>query len=957
MGRRMGYLGTKLPRACVGAVALAALAALSSAARLPGEPACTEGCRLVLATAAPPEATVDGSDAGDGEVDSRAGPSWASGAQVLETSYVRVEVDTQAGAFRVLDAATGVELAASAGGKHPWLGFTQWLGHDFSALYEGYAFRLGTRIATHAAGRVAAWRRMHDGGLCGRENALAGDRSCDALQLSMDTGDLRGRRINVTVSLAGERAIAMDFEVLPPTLPKLWWERLLPTTRLTQERIRFALKTKRGRGAFGLGERFDHANREGTKAYCWAEDGGWGFGTNMRLPKGAASTYMPVPFWLQRDGTGLWLNTTSRTEIDFGKEDQERIYVQTENARIRLVILTEPTPRDALGAFTARVGRPLIPPKFQLGPWKQMDMLDETAHPFSARSFSGLQAAEWLADQDVPTSVNIWAVHFSPTDRDFDQFDYLKAGNAAFHELGLKTLSYVNPMVSKTSNRLYAEAHAKGYFVRSESGAPDVFLYKGAGIIPFLVSSVDFTSAAAVKWFQQKVLKPPIDAGFSGFMYDYGEYVGKYTRASTGEAGATLHNAYPVLYQRAGYEFLTASDPLRVEAGYAPDYIFYTRSGYTGTSGSTWATWTGDPFSDFSHTSGLPAQVNAMLTAGMAGIAFSGSDIGGFVWTETVPLELWARWAQVGALSGIMREQLGGTPLTQHIKGNIHQYLGGTAIWRRNAKLRTQLFPYLYTASHEARTHGLPLMRHHILSFPEDDEAVKQNHQYMLGPDLLCAPVVAHGITEMQVYLPKGASWVDLSSGMLYDAKDGRHRLAYAPAVVGGDYVVVPAPVDGTPPLFARAGSVIAAVDPTVDTLVESAADQRVVALGERAHIVHLWFAPDSNLGARGKTWDGLEVVLSTDGSGETSLMIGDAASRTHVAQLPLPLAPCGVLIDSRGVELPRADGWSQVVDAAAPIDASCWFWDDVPRVLWVRTATGSSTVRFNTTCSAGASL
>ena len=50
-------------------------------------------------------------------------------------------------------------------------------------------------------------------------------------------------------------------------------------------------------------------------------------------------------------------------------------------------------------------------------------------------------------------------------------------------------------------------------------------------------------------------------------------------------------------------------------------------------------------------------------------------------------------------------------------------------------------------------------MRHHLLAYPEDAEAVAQDYQYMFGPDLLAAPVVRKKQTSQNVYLPRGDSW------------------------------------------------------------------------------------------------------------------------------------------------------------------------------------------------------
>lgn len=71
----------------------------------------------------------------------------------------------------------------------------------------------------------------------------------------------------------------------------------------------------------------------------------------------------------------------------------------------------------------------------------------------------------------------------------------------------------------------------------------------------------------------------------------------------------------------------------------------------------------------------------------------------------------------------MMHTQTGGTPLLHVPKSHIHDTNEGTFIYRKFAKLRTALFPYMYTAALEAHTAGLPLMRHHLLTFPHDRRA------------------------------------------------------------------------------------------------------------------------------------------------------------------------------------------------------------------------------------------
>ena len=95
--------------------------------------------------------------------------------------------------------------------------------------------------------------------------------------------------------------------------------------------------------------------------------------------------------------------------------------------------------------------------------------------------------------------------------------------------------------------------------------------------------------------------------------------------------------------------------------------------------------------------------------------------------------------------------------------------------WRRWAKLRTQLYPYIAAALAEYQRSGLPLMRHLVLVAPDDAEAVGRDDEFLFGPDLLAAPVLDPGARSRDVYLPDGA-WVDLWRAGRVRLRDGRLR-------------------------------------------------------------------------------------------------------------------------------------------------------------------------------------
>jgi alpha-glucosidase len=110
-------------------------------------------------------------------------------------------------------------------------------------------------------------------------------------------------------------------------------------------------------------------------------------------------------------------------------------------------------------------------------------------------------------------------------------------------------------------------------------------------------------------------------------------------------------------------------------------------------------------------------------------------------------------------------------------------------------KFRARLQPYLYDLMWRYAEMFEPIVRPTFYEFPHDARCFDDNDELMLGPSLLVASVVEPGATERRVYLPSGTDWYDYWRNTLH---------------AGGEVVSAPAPW-GRPPLFVRAGSVIAA--------------------------------------------------------------------------------------------------------------------------------------------------
>jgi alpha-D-xyloside xylohydrolase len=84
-------------------------------------------------------------------------------------------------------------------------------------------------------------------------------------------------------------------------------------------------------------------------------------------------------------------------------------------------------------------------------------------------------------------------------------------------------------------------------------------------------------------------------------------------------------------------------------------------------------------------------------------------------------------------------------------------------VTRRFAHLKNSLMPYLWAAAVEAHEHGIPVMRAMLLEFPDDRTASFLDRQYLLGPDLLVAPVFTDD-GDVDVYVPAG-TWTGYLDG------------------------------------------------------------------------------------------------------------------------------------------------------------------------------------------------
>ena len=172
--------------------------------------------------------------------------------------------------------------------------------------------------------------------------------------------------------------------------------------------------------------------------------------------------------------------------------------------------------------------------------------------------------------------------------------------------------------------------------------------------------------------------------------------------------------------------------------------------------------WTGDTRASWLY---LRGGVENSVNGGIHSLTpYVHEDLGGH--HDQPDRELYVRFLQFGAFSPVARI---------HCTRGVHRYPweygeDATRMVGDYFRLRYRLMPMLYSAAAEAHRSGLPLLRRCDLEWPEHPEAADST-QYLLGDDLLVAPVLAPaGEGERAgrfIWLPPG-EWQDAWSGQIH---------------------------------------------------------------------------------------------------------------------------------------------------------------------------------------------
>jgi alpha-D-xyloside xylohydrolase len=483
-----------------------------------------------------------------------------------------------------------------------------------------------------------------------------------------------------------------------------------------------------GEQIYGLGERFTPFVKNGQTVDIWQADGG----TSSEL------AYKNVPFHLSSRGYGVLVNHPGRVGYEIGSESVGQLQFSVEDQSVEFHVVAGPTPKDVLRRYTALTGRPALPPAWSFGLWLTTSFCTEYDEA-TVTSF-----VDGMAERDIPLSVFhfdcFWMREYQWTDFtwDPDVFPDPAGMLRRLKERGLRISMWINPYIAQKA-ALFDEAAREGYLVRRPNG--DIWQWD---LWQPGMALVDFTNPAARAWYEGH-LRALLDQGVDSFKTDFGERVPTDVVWHDGSDPERMHNYYAQLYNR------TVFDLLEKERG-TGEAVVFARSATAG--GQQFPVhWGGDCFASFTA---MAESLRGGLSLSLSGFGFWSHDIGGFEGTPDPAV--FKRWLAFGLLSSHSR-------LHGNVSYRVPWAFGEEAVdvARKFTRLKHRLMPYLYGAAVEAHRTGVPVMRPMLLDFPADPACRTLDRQYMLGPDLLVAPVFTEE-GEVEYYLPEG-TWTHLLTG------------------------------------------------------------------------------------------------------------------------------------------------------------------------------------------------
>jgi len=492
--------------------------------------------------------------------------------------------------------------------------------------------------------------------------------------------------------------------------------------------VREQLTLDVGECVYGFGEKFTPFLKNGQTVETWNADGG----------TCSDQSYKCIPFYITSNQYGVLVNSSDKVSFEVASDTINKVSFTVPGEELDYFFIGGENLEEVMIHYTDLTGKPALPSAKTFGLWLSTsfttDYSEETVTSF----------IDGMAERDIPLQMFhfdcFWmkGYHWTDFQWDLEQFPDPPAMIARLKERGLGICCWINPYISQES-ALFDEGVEKGYFLKN----PDGSVFQTDLWQPGL-AIVDFTNPEAAKWFAAGV-QSLCEMGVTAIKTDFGERIPTDVVYYNGADPIAMHNYYTYLYNK------TVFDVLEEYYGKGQACLF-ARSATVG--GQKFPVhWGGDCSAEYTS---MAETLRGGLSLCSSGFGYFSHDIGGF--EATASPDVYKRWCAFGLLSSHSR--LHGST-SYRVPWNFDEE--SCDVLRFFTKLKGRLMPYLFSQAVKTSNTGVPMMRPMVMEYTNDIACRYLDQQYMLGDNLLCAPVFrADGVANF--YLPEG-KWYDIITG------------------------------------------------------------------------------------------------------------------------------------------------------------------------------------------------
>lgn len=526
---------------------------------------------------------------------------------------------------------------------------------------------------------------------------------------------------------------------------------------------------------YGLGEKTGNLKKNGEQFTMWNSD-------TPDYTEKQDPLYQSIPFFIgirNQKAYGIFFDNTYRSYFNMGASNNRFYWFGADKGELDYYFLNGPEIKKIISLYTMLTGRMEMPPMWALG-YQQSKW---SYYPESTVN----TLAQTFREKEIPCDVIYLDIHYMKGYRVFtwddERFPKPVKMLASLQEKGFKVITIIDPGVKADTNNYETarEGLAEGLFAKY----PDGVVYQGE-VWPGWAYFPDFTKKATREWWGKKNAEL-MKQGIAGIWNDmnepsaWGQAIPDIIQFDDNGYGASykkIHNVYALEMAKATFEGIKNNLP-----GIRP--FILTRAGFAGIQRYA-AVWTGDNAASEAH---LKLACTMVQGLSLSGVPFCGSDVGGFFGSPSQ--RLYTRWMELGAFTPFFR---GHTIINTR---DQEPWAFGEEVerWVKDVmELRYELLPFFYTEFHNASKTGIPIVRSMFLNYQDDGECYSNDAQYqfMIGENLLVAPVLSEYENSKKVYLPEG-KWLDWWENTVYN---------------GGQWILTEAPINRIP-LFIKEGGII----------------------------------------------------------------------------------------------------------------------------------------------------